>query len=282
MLAHIKSASVVMFLLLGLSLLVFSMFYNVTKQAEEGTATAQVGEENTNINQVIVHPVPSWKGKFPERLRNLTDLGVIMLSDESAPTKSGVLISWLTKENMTPSKKNLGAGGGDIDSGYIQAQIVRTLADTDNACTMQEVYADVQVKRIIKDAMSIALGRMGDRSQVSNLIKLLKDSKEPDFRALAAKSLGYLGATEAIPELENTLNDQFTRQAGNSMQGNYIAYPVREGAETALLMLRNTDSLSRAQQRCKKFDDKRQEDKQNPPKETIELDTDAFDNTSTK
>jgi HEAT repeat protein len=57
-----------------------------------------------------------------------------------------------------------------------------------------------------------ALGRIGDRSYLSTMVKLLKD-KHPNVRVSAAVALGRIGDREALPALTEALNDTAPTEA---------------------------------------------------------------------
>jgi hypothetical protein len=192
---------------------------------------------------------------LPARLTSLTDLGpVLQRKDLTAAQRTDVLVSWLTRERAHPSGTVRGLGGGDIDSGYLQAQLIKALAEAGDARAVAGVAASTTLADDgLRDAARIVLGMMGDRQQVSSLLVVLATHKEADFRALAAVALGRVGAVEAIPALEAAREDGATRRASNCTRGSHTSYPVREAATSALRVLRSPDALARAKLRTDRF-----------------------------
>ncbi|UCH35270.1 MAG: HEAT repeat domain-containing protein, partial [Armatimonadota bacterium] len=173
-----------------------------------------------------------------------------------ATDRADILISWLIEERMEPSGTTLGLGGGDINSGYIMSQIIMSLVELGDPLLVLEVATSSHLASVddnVRDAMRITLGLMGDGDQARELMRILDTHAEPYFRALAAKALGRVGAAEARPRLKRALEDPFTVRAGNSVRGLYTAYPVREGAETALRMLDDPARFTHAKQRAEMF-----------------------------
>ncbi len=170
---------------------------------------------------------------LPARLSSLLDLGpVLRRTDLTSVEKTEVLILWLREERAHPSPTTKGIGGGDISSGYIQAQIVKSLREVGDPLLLRSIASDGKADTGIRDGACVALGLMGDSTQVGRLISVLRDSREPDLRATAAEALAVLGATQAIPVLKQALSDSFE---GTSDKGK--VYPVRRAAEVTLRVL---------------------------------------------
>lgn len=175
---------------------------------------------------------------LPSRLVNPCDLTLVLDSKRLASNeKSDVLVAWLVEERAHPSPTTKGLGGGQIDSGYIQAQLLRALAEVGDRFSVAFVAQSANAEPSLRDAMHVVLGLKGDANEANNLMRILSSHSEPDLRALAAIALGTIKAGQSIPVLEDALNDSFTRPAGNSFQGLYTSYPVREAAADALRML---------------------------------------------
>jgi len=191
---------------------------------------------------------------FPQQFRNLTDLGLVIRGNSlDSAQRTDVLTSWLVRERAQPSPTTKGLGGGSIDSGYIQAQILMTLREAGDPLVLSEVAEDVKTDPGIRDGLRIALGLMGDHGQIPNLLSILQHNAIPGFRGLAATALGKLNATKAIPALRKSLSDPAHRPAGNCLQGSYIEYPVREGAEAALRILNGPKNSEGAKALAVKF-----------------------------
>ena len=191
---------------------------------------------------------------FPPKLTDLTWLGSPIEREDLTPVeKTEILVTWLIRERREPSPTTTGLAGGDITSGYIQAQILTALFVEGDTLTISEIASDTHADGDVRDAMRIALGLMGDTTQVPVLIAILDNQREPYFRAKAAEALGHLGATEATTALERALLDEYFVQAGNCMTGVYTEYPVRRAAKEALLKLNNPSEASAARERSQVF-----------------------------
>lgn len=175
---------------------------------------------------------------LPGRLSNLTDLGpVLRRTDISSVQKTDILIVWLTEERRQPTPTSKGLGGGDVNSSYIQAQIVKALAEVGNPLTLRAIDSDEKADANIRDGARMALCLMGDSTQIPKVIAILENGREPYFRATAAAALGGLRATEAIPALKRALSDDYAVTSGRIGSAPATAYPVRRDAETALRVL---------------------------------------------
>lgn len=155
--------------------------------------------------------------------------------------RTEVLIIWLVREHQDPIPTGRGVGGGEITSGYRQVQLIAELADKGDALALRTLSVDRKIEPWLRDCVRLALSGMYDRSQASSLIRILKESKEGEFRADAAILLGVLRTREAIPVLEKALTDPYSAEAGNCFEGTWTAYPVREAAKKALGFIRSSD-----------------------------------------
>ena len=179
---------------------------------------------------------------LPAKLSSLTDLNLILYAKNLTPAKATeVLIIWLVRERAEPHPKTTGLGGGDITSGYIQAQLIKGLTEEGDVLALRNMSVDQKLEPWLRDSMRLALGNMYDRSQASSLIRILEQNKEGEMRALAAAALGSLGIEEAVPALKKALHDGYSVTAGNSFDRIHTSYPVRERAEEALRNMRSSD-----------------------------------------
>ncbi|MHB1460116.1 MAG: HEAT repeat domain-containing protein [Armatimonadota bacterium] len=200
------------------------------------------------------------KPRIPAKLSSLRDLRLVLdRNDLTSAQKTDMLLSWLDKERRQPTPTTTGFGGGDINSGYIQAQIIKSLKEVGNPLTLIAVISDPNTDPNIIDAAHLALGRMGDITQIPKLINILEHHSEPYFRVIAAETLGSLGATRAIPALERALHDEYTVMGGAYVGGPRepaTAYPLRDAAEVALRVLNMPDKsvASRIKAKVKLFE----------------------------
>jgi HEAT repeat protein len=196
---------------------------------------------------------PSAYG-LPNRLGRLSDMTPLYERADLTPEqRTDVLLYWLNEERREPSPPTQGAGGS-IDSGYIQAQVVKALGELGDPLLLSRYASDTStLDAMIRDAVQLALAWMYDARQVPNLIRILESSSEPDYRALAATALGSMRATEAVPVLEAALDDVFSRTAEGCLEGPRLLYPVREAARGALDALADPSLAEYARARCEAF-----------------------------
>lgn len=181
---------------------------------------------------------------LPAKLKSLTDLKpVLERKDMTSVQKTDVLVFWLGEERRQPTPSFKGLAGGDINSSYIQAQIIKALCEVGNPLALGTIDSDENAAPDIRDGARLALGLMGDSTQISKLMGIIENQSEPYFRVTAAEALGSLGATAAIPALERALRDEYTVTGGGcTPTGPSTIYPVREAAQTALRVLNMPES----------------------------------------
>lgn len=176
---------------------------------------------------------------FPPKLATLSELSPLLQNKKLiSVNKTGILIAWLGEERMQPTPTSRGLGGGDINSSYIQLQIVKALAEVGDPLALRKVASDINYDPAISDGSSIALGLMGDTSQITRLINILENNEEPYFRVGAAEALGSLGAVSAISVLQKSLQDGYS-VVGNihTPPGLCTVFPVRDAARVAINVL---------------------------------------------
>lgn len=199
---------------------------------------------------------------LPTHLRDLTDLS--LLEDDvpqaaastpigsqeapslpqkslyTAPQKSEVYLSWLAAERKTPSSVTTGLGGGPIGTNYIQAQIVKGLSADGDRLALEWVLSSKELKdEGLRDAVRLALGGMGDQSQVQDLERILLKNPNPYFRAIAVDDLGLLDSAASLPVLERALEDSYSETFASHSHGGKVVtlYPVREAAAQTVKVL---------------------------------------------
>lgn len=211
------------------------------------------------VAQAVFHGLPA-------RLRDLNDLRLLKddapqaaieaLADApeapgpppkerfTAPQKTEVLLSWLRAERRDPSPTTTGGGGGPIDSGYIQAQLVKKLEVEGDPRAVEWVLSSRDLKdEGLRDAMRLVLGFKGDRSQVHDLERILLKNPNPDFRSIAAEDLGLLGSASSLPALERALGDEYPLTFASHSHGGEVVtlHPVRQVvAETIRILSDST------------------------------------------
>lgn len=193
---------------------------------------------------------------LPSQMTRLTDFQRLDQATLSKPEQTDVLVWWLAQERANPSLPTTGLGGGRIDSGYIQAQIIIALSHQGDPKVMTTlVESDAISDQGVRDGVICALGMMGDASRIPRLLEILETHKEGDFRAMAARALGDLAAAEAAEALNRARTDGFAVQAGSDVGPRrlWVKYPVRQAAVGALRMLNSEERRAKAQQRREAF-----------------------------
>lgn len=209
--------------------------------------------------------------RFAPRMQNLTDLTPLLERKDLTPVqRTEILLMWLAEERRKPSETRTGLGGGDIDSGYIQIQIVKALFEVGDRAVLEWIAIAPQITdQGIRDAVSLALGIMGDRRQAPTLLNILRTHPIGHFRAEAAQILGSLGVVEARAVLQRAKQDEFAVKAGNSLRGIYTSHPVSEAAERALRMLDSDVVIVQADEREEKFVARLKESQENARKQKL-------------
>ena len=192
---------------------------------------------------------------LPARMRSLTDFDYILFNNPLTSLQTlEVVLQWFEGERREPSAPSLGLGGGIIDSGYIQGQLVIALANAGPPGSLDWLLSSGKVAdEVTQDVLRLALAACGDGRQIEPLIRILRVHDNPDFRWLAAERLGLLGASEAIPALEAALQDPFSAKVYATAAHGDTLYPVRDAAQSALRRLRDTQAVAAARTRRAKF-----------------------------
>jgi hypothetical protein len=193
---------------------------------------------------------------LPARMRSLTDLTPIgdVNTTLTAFQRTEVLVNWLVEERRTPSPTRTGLGGGPIDTDYIQEQLILSMGLYGDPLAIQWLFRNSSHPEL-RDDLSVALGIMGDASQVGNLRRILFASQNPYLRRLSTRAMQHLGAVEAIPDLELASEDPFVFPLANFRTGADETYPVREAARGVLMALQRADVLEAAVAQRTKFTD---------------------------
>jgi len=189
---------------------------------------------------------------LPKRLARLTDLNKVTAKTLTPVQLTDIYVSWLAEEQAQPSKTQRGFGG-EITSGYIQAQLILSLGSQGDPLAMTTLADNPRIKKNVRDALTIALGYMGDAGRIQAIITILADHPDPYLRQQAAQALGQIGAKEAIHPLEKSLQDPYATQASSCFRGEYTCYPVRESAEGSLRRLRDDKEQADAMKRRQAF-----------------------------
>jgi len=191
---------------------------------------------------------------LPARLTDLTVLGdLAQRGDLTAPDRTEILVTWYIRELREPTPTTRGLGG-PIDSGWIQCNIIESLGGKGDPDVVAAVAGDADVEPDVRDAMCIVLGMKGDSSQTARLITILQSHPREYDRATAAQALGALGATEAVPALEEALRDPYVVEVWPDTDPSVTTfYPVRRCAEDALRALRTPQVVAASRSRSRQF-----------------------------
>lgn len=204
------------------------------------------------------YPVQAQQSLYgrPAQLRSLADLNLLESNDLSASQKTEVLVSWLAEERNNPSRTVTGHGGGAIDTDYLQAQITKALETKGDPLAISWIASSTSLKdQGLRAHMQLALGFMGDQSQVPMLEKILMHNKNPYLRAIAAEDLGLLGAVSSLPILKQTRKDSFSLTFASEQNDGKLTtfYPVRQTFEETILILSNSSLLAQQKHRGQFF-----------------------------
>lgn len=188
------------------------------------------------------------------RMPDLTWLDMRKTASElTSVQRTEVLVIWLIDERRHPRTRETGLGGGEITSGYIREQILKSFMGYGSIPAIRQITSDRKVGRDLQTEMRIVLGTLGDRTQIPLLTDILKRNPEPYYRCLAAESLGSMGATETIPTLKAALNDKYTAMMGNCMEPVHIGYPVRRSAQQSISILSDPKTAQAQLERMKPY-----------------------------
>lgn len=189
---------------------------------------------------------------LPKRMRGLTDFQLLYKNRKQRTSleESKIVLTWMAEERKAPSPTTRGVGGGDITSGYIQAQMMIHLGYDASPLFMQKLADNSDIDPAMRDAARIILGLMGDAKQESALISILEKHSEPYFRAMSARALGVFGSINALPALKAALDDPYSVHAGRSCvrvpgtSDESITYPVREAAKESIRNIENPQVMA--------------------------------------
>lgn len=205
---------------------------------------------------------PSQYG-LPDRLPDLTKLYLVSPgSGLSGEARVNTLLFWLAEERHHPSPTVRGTGGGDVDSSWIQQQLIMCLWERGDPDYIERLLAQPRLKPEFSDAMHIALALGGDRRQKESLKRIAMSNPEQAYRYLAVKGLAVINATDAIPLLQ---------AIGRRDSGRYrergaariidsdpatFQYPVRREADRVAAVLLRAEALDYHRKVCDDFDAK--------------------------
>jgi HEAT repeat protein len=149
-----------------------------------------------------------------------------------------VIFAILSDFSPRPATPNLGAYAGPMSfEALSQAQIrsdrgyaVWLLGQLKDPRAVPVLIPLLQERRI-NSGVAQSLGRIGDRRAVQPLIRTLSDP-DPETRVYAINALADLKATEAVPALQELINDDSLKNYGNSKS-------VGETAQAAIAKLKS-------------------------------------------
>jgi hypothetical protein len=214
---------------------------------------AVYGQSNSDSSEVRTTK-NLQKEPIPEKLRSLTDLQKLG-PPLTLLQRLEWLVRWLAEERRQPSKTTTGIGGGPIDSGYIQQQLIRAMGGGGDLRALKWLSISTEVKDpTIKLAFKLALGLQGDEAQLHVLANTLTESEDPNHRLLAAFGLGIIQAQDALPLLKQALNDPYKVTAyGIGEHTGNTEYPVRITAEGAIRQIELPEGREFAKRKIAQF-----------------------------
>ncbi len=143
-------------------------------------------------------------------------------------------LGYLKEEMGNPTTPFISMGG-QLDSAYVQAQIIQDMGRTVTAPHIAKARAK-ETDPALRDRLTLALGLAGDESVMPQLIEMLGDHPEGYLRKCAAEALRHFKDSSAKRALQHALRDRFSvvSIAGVGRKGIHKAYPVREKAAESL------------------------------------------------
>ena len=187
---------------------------------------------------------------LPAKIRGLADLSLIdQAKDLEAVQKTEVLLTWFVQERRRPTPTSQGAGGGPVDSYYIQTQISQMMAGAGDLRAMKWLATSPKLRSVaVRRALFISLNDVqDDRGRIALLDTLVNDPN-PYMRERAAVGLGYWKHDDVIVALRNALSDPFSvtyepaHLSPNQKPGIRTYYPVRRSAAEALRNFENNSA----------------------------------------
>jgi len=149
------------------------------------------------------------------------------------------LMEYLKKEMADPSYPGFGPGGGPIDNGYIQLQMIGVLGHTVDAKDIAAAR-DKATNPALRQRLTLALGQAGDRRVAQELAKILLHHPRGFMREAAARGLYEIKDSASKGALRAALTDRYSGIAVSDVgPGPHIIklYPVRQRAAAALRAL---------------------------------------------
>ena len=92
----------------------------------------------------------------------------------------------------------------------INGQFIADSAYRDAIFVLNDSVADVTLDSTIRRIAADALGNIGDRNSVKNLLKIVSDNGNEFVRGSAALALGKIGDTSVVPMLNEIFSKQYT------------------------------------------------------------------------
>lgn len=190
----------------------------------------------------------------PDRMATLRSVTAQYRGTGCAALRADRCLSLLKEEMANPSRAGLAAGGGPVDTGYVQNAIIGSFipSSAPNVSEQERVavrnWVNDALKREqdknVRDSLTLVLGHTGDRSVVPRLIEILQNHPEGFMRFEAAMALYDTNDPSSIPALKHALSsDTYARvRAGGCLEapltGEGMVYsPVRAAAARALARL---------------------------------------------
>ena len=149
------------------------------------------------------------------------------------------LLKYLKEEMANPSYPGIGPGGGPIDSGYIQLQMIGVLGHTVDPKDIAAAR-DKEADPAMRQRLTLALGRAGDRSVAQELAEILTHHPKGFMRRAAARGLHEVKAPSSKDALRAALADRYSAIGISDMgppPGISKIYTVRREAAGALRAL---------------------------------------------
>lgn len=153
----------------------------------------------------------------------------------SIQAKSALLIDALNKEISEPvSDKRSNSYLSNTE--FLRLKYVEELSALGPEALSDLRSASTNVRSAVKPYIEFARANLRDRAVATNILSLAASDPDPFVRAMAVRSLGRLGDSNAVSFLKQLLQDPYFRESEDSL-GGYRTYLIREEAARALIQL---------------------------------------------
>ncbi|MHB1318764.1 MAG: HEAT repeat domain-containing protein [Anaerolineae bacterium] len=217
----------------------------VTRGGSQGGLTAQTDEALERVTptaEAAPRPTPTPGAVGMEYLLSHSDYSVRLSAVRTLPrrtdipveTRAELLVSALRAEVDHPSTDAPPVKDAYLGpEGVMRLMAVRSLSELGAGALPPLRDALAGAAGLFREHLLVALVYLGDAEVLTEVRELVVSADDVVVRMDGARALGVAGDREAIPALEQALQDAARIEAHDSL-GDYTIYPVREQAALAL------------------------------------------------